>query len=142
MSEKRKDNKGRILKPGESQRANGTYAYRYKDIHKKEQWVYAATLKDLRDKEQEIQKMLNDGIDYSAGHASILSLVERYVSIRNGVRTNTKIGYDFVVNLLKQYDFSSKKIRDIKTSDAKAFYIFLNQRLVIATPQLQRSEAC
>ena len=54
MSEKRKDNKGRILKTGESQRPNGTYAYRYKDIHKKEQWVYAATLKDLREKEQAI----------------------------------------------------------------------------------------
>ena len=55
MSEKRKDNKGRILKTGESQRPNGTYAYRYKDIHKKEQWAYAATLKDLREKEQAIQ---------------------------------------------------------------------------------------
>lgn len=129
MSEKRKDNKGRILKTGESQRANGTYAYRYKDIHKKEQWVYAATLKDLRDKEQEIQKMLHDGIDYSAGSASLLSLVERYISIRNGVRTNTKIGYDFVVNLLKQYEFSGRKIRDIKPSDAKAFYIYLNQEI-------------
>lgn len=129
MSEKRKDDKGRILKTGESQRPNGTYAYRYKDIHKKEQWIYAATLKDLRDKEQEIQKMLNDGIDYSDGQASLLSLVERYVSIRNSVRTNTRIGYDFVVNLLKQYDFSSRKIRDIKTSDAKAFYIYLNQEV-------------
>ena len=102
MSEKRKDNKGRILKTGESQRPNGTYAYRCKDIHKKEQWVYAATLKDLREKEQAIQKMLSDGIDYSAGSATVLSLVERYISIRNGVRTTTKIGYNFVLNLLKE----------------------------------------
>ena len=35
MSEKRKDSKGRVLKDGESQRANGTYDYRYTDIHKK-----------------------------------------------------------------------------------------------------------
>ena len=34
MSEKRKDSKGRVLKDGESQRANGTYDYRYTDIHK------------------------------------------------------------------------------------------------------------
>ena len=27
MSEKRKDSKGRVLKDGESQRANGTYDY-------------------------------------------------------------------------------------------------------------------
>ena len=31
MSEKRKDSKGRVLKDGESQRANGTYDYRYTD---------------------------------------------------------------------------------------------------------------
>lgn len=127
MSEKRKDDKGRILKTGESQRSNGTYAYRYKDIHKKEQWIYAATLKQLREKEQEIQRMLNDGIDYSAGKATVLELVERYISIRTGIRNNTKIGYNFVLNLLKKYDFSQKRIRDIKSSDAKAFYIFLNK---------------
>ena len=34
MSEKRKDSKGRVLKDGESQRANGTYDYRYTDIHR------------------------------------------------------------------------------------------------------------
>ena len=32
MSEKRKDKKGRVLKSGESQRANGGYQYRYTDI--------------------------------------------------------------------------------------------------------------
>ena len=31
MPEKRKDSKGRVLKDGESQRANGTYDYRYTD---------------------------------------------------------------------------------------------------------------
>ena len=41
MSEKRKDSKGRVLKDGESQRANGTYDYRYTDIHKKRRCIYA-----------------------------------------------------------------------------------------------------
>lgn len=31
MAEKRKDNKGRVLKDGESQRKNGTYDFRYTD---------------------------------------------------------------------------------------------------------------
>lgn len=35
MFEKRKDSRGRILKDGESQRKNGSYMYRYTDIHKK-----------------------------------------------------------------------------------------------------------
>lgn len=53
MSEKRKDNKGRILRDGESQRKNGTYMYRYTDIHKKRQYVYAKTLDALREQEKQ-----------------------------------------------------------------------------------------
>lgn len=128
MSEKRKDNKGRILKTGESQRSNGTYGYRYKNLQKKEQWVYAATLSELRVKEQEVQRLLQDGIDYSAGNETVVGLAKRYVSIRNGTRVNTQIGYKYVLNLLEKYEFSAKKIRDVKPSDAKAFYIYLNQQ--------------
>ena len=45
MLEKRKDDKGRILKTGENQRPNGTYEYRYTDAHGKSRSVYAKTLK-------------------------------------------------------------------------------------------------
>ena len=48
MPEKRKDSKGRVLKDGESQRANGTYDYRYTDIHKKRRCIYAKSLTELR----------------------------------------------------------------------------------------------
>ena len=51
MPEKRKDSKGRVLKDGESQRANGTYDYRYTDIHKKRRCIYAKSLTELRKKE-------------------------------------------------------------------------------------------
>ena len=54
MSEKRKDSKGRVLKDGESQRANGTYDYRYTDIHKKRRCIYAKSLIELRKKEEEL----------------------------------------------------------------------------------------
>lgn len=40
MSEKRKDNKGRILRTGESQRKDLIYQYRYTDIRGKRQTVY------------------------------------------------------------------------------------------------------
>lgn len=64
MSEKRKDNKGRILRTGESQRKDLIYQYRYTDIRGKRQTVYSSDLKELREKEKEIQKLLDDGIDY------------------------------------------------------------------------------
>ena len=39
MSEKRRDNKGRILRTGESQRKDGRYAYKYIDAFGKQQFI-------------------------------------------------------------------------------------------------------
>lgn len=42
---KRTDNKGRILRTGEMQRAeDGRYLYQYTDLHGKKRTVYALTL--------------------------------------------------------------------------------------------------
>ena len=45
MPQKRKDNKGRVLKTGESQRKDLIYQYRYTDIRGKRQTIYAPDLK-------------------------------------------------------------------------------------------------
>ena len=77
MSEKRKDSKGRVLKDGESQSANGTYDYRYTDIHKKRRCIYAKSLTELRKKEDELRRDMADGIDYAAGERTVAELVDR-----------------------------------------------------------------
>lgn len=126
MSEKRKDKKGRILKDGESYRSDGRYMYRYTDIRGNRKCIYAQTLNELREKEQLIQRDLQDGIDYAAGSITVLALVERYIPQRQGVRYNTKVGYNFVLNLLKKEDFAYRQIKDIKPSDAKQWFIKLH----------------
>ncbi len=126
MSEKRKDNKGRILRTGESQRKDLIYQYRYTDIRGKRQTVYSSDLKELREKEKEIQKQLDDGIDYAAGKITVIQLLERYISLKQGVRYNTKVGYNFVLNLIKKEDFGYRKIRDIKVSDAQKWIMKLH----------------
>ena len=60
MSTKRKDNKGRVLKTGESQRKDLIYQYRYTDFRGKRQTIYSANLQELRQKEKEIQKQIAD----------------------------------------------------------------------------------
>lgn len=127
MAEKRKDKKGRILKDGESYRSDGRYMYRYTDIRGNRKCIYAQTLSELREKEQLIQRDLQDGIDYAAGSITVLALVERYIPQRQGVRYNTKVGYNFVLNLLKKEDFAYRQIKDIKPSDAKQWFIKLNK---------------
>lgn len=88
MSEKRRDSKGRVLKDGESQRKNGSYMYRYTDIHKKRQYIYAKTLEELRKQEEIIRNDLGDGIDYSAGEITVAQLVDRYVNLKRSLKPN------------------------------------------------------
>lgn len=130
MSEKRKDSKNRILKIGESQRKDGTYQYRYVDVHKKRRYVYAPTLGELRDKEKEIQRDLDDGIDYAAGEITVIDLVEQYISQKQSVKYNTKVGYNFVQNVMKKQEFCYKRIKDVKPSEAKAWMIQLHNENV------------
>ena len=127
MAERRKDSKNRVLRSGESQRKDGTYMYRYTDVRGKRVCVYARTLEDLRVKEQTIQKELNDGIDYAAGEIIVLDLLKRYIATKTGVRYNTKVGYQFVLNLVSKENFGYLKIRDIKPSDVKQWFIKLYQ---------------
>ena len=56
----------------------------------------------------------------------MIALVERYISLKQGVRYNTKIGYNFVLNLIKKEDFGYRKIRDIKVSDAQQWIMKLH----------------
>lgn len=127
MSTKRKDHKGRILKTGESQRKDLIYQYRYTDFRGKRQTVYASTLQELRQKEKEIQKQIDDGIDYEAGQITVIELLEKYISLKKGVRYNTKVGYQFVLNLVKKEDFGYRKISTIKVSDAKLWFAKLQK---------------
>ena len=126
MSEKRKDNKGRILKDGESQRSDGRYMYRYTDVTGNRQCAYAHDLKELREKEARISKDIADGIDYQKGGISIVELVERYIGQKQNVRYNTRVGYNFVLNLIRKQSFCVKPIRDVRISDAKSFFIKLH----------------
>lgn len=61
---RRKDNKGRVLRTGESQRKDLIYQYRYTDALGNRKCIYASDLKTLREKEDELQRSLEDGLDY------------------------------------------------------------------------------
>lgn len=127
MSGKRKDNKGRVLRTGESQRKDLKYQYRYTDVTGKRKTVYADDLQALRKKEQKIERDIQDGILYSEGTITVIALLERYIALRQGVRHATKVGYNFVLNLVKKEDFGHRPINTIKTSDAKLWFMKLQK---------------
>lgn len=126
MADKKKDNKGRILKDGESQRANGTYDYRYTDIHKKRRCIYAKSLAELRKKEDEIRRDIADGIDYAAGEITVSELVDRYINIKRGLKQNSMRAYGSAINRIHTDPFGQCRIKDIKLSDAKSWFIELH----------------
>ena len=140
MSEKRRDNKNRILRTGESQRSDGKYMYRYVDANGKTQCLYSWRLvktdtvpegkRDngaLRDIEKKVQRDLDDDIVPEGDGLTVLSLVQKYVSQKTGVKQTTQAGYGTVINVLKADPFGNKRIDKVKLSDAKAWLIKLQQ---------------
>ena len=128
MSEKRKDSKGRVLKDGESQRANGTYDYRYTDIHKKRRCIYAKSLTELRKKEDELRRDMADGIDYAAGETTVAELVDRYMNLKRGLKQNSLRSYGSAVKRIHADPFGQKPIKTVKLSDAKSWFVSLRDR--------------
>lgn len=128
MSTKRKDNKGRVLKSGENQRKNGTYNFRFNDNRGIRRDIYAKSLDELRKKEKQVELDLLDGIDYSAGDLTVSELVHKYTNLKRGLSQNSVRAYKTTVRIIDTSSFSSLKIRTVKPSDAKAFYVELHDR--------------
>lgn len=140
MSEVRRDNKGRKLFNGESQRKDGKYEYKYQDAWGKRKTVYSWKLTPTdrvpagkrddisqREKIKQIQKDLNSNITPDGGNFTVLEQVEKYISQKTGVRHNTRSNYNFVVNVIKKEAFGQKRIDKIKVSDAKEWLIKMQQ---------------
>ena len=115
----RKDSKGRVLKTGESQRKDGTYMYRYTDIRGNRKSVYASDLKELREKEKDVQRDLDDGIDYAAGKITAICLIREYVKMKNNIKESTENTYLNTISTLDKYDILHKSVNQIKIADAK-----------------------
>lgn len=140
MSEKRRDKRNRILHNGETQRADGRYRFTYQDTDGNTKDVYSWRLdhndpypkgkrKDLslREKEKQIEQDMFNQIVSNGGNYTVLTLVEKYVSLKSGVRHNTEAGYKTVINILKKDPFGNKRIDKVKLSDAKAWLIKLQK---------------
>ena len=90
MSERRKDSKGRVLRTGESERKDGLYQFRYEDISGKRQTIYDRDLNELRKKEKEIQKQLDEGVSFFDGCAPLCDALDRAFSLKRKWRDFTR----------------------------------------------------
>lgn len=122
MAGNRKDNKGRVLKTGESQRKDGRYMYRW-TIEGKEKSVYASTLAELREKERQIQRDLEDNIDTLKSNSITLNaMFEKYIATKTMLKQSTRTNYKYMYKKYIKDDLGKKKLSKIKYSDIIQFY--------------------
>ncbi len=109
-NQKRRDKKNRILLPGEAQRSDGRYMYRYTDVTGKRKTEYSWRLvqtdphpkgkkKDisLREKEELIKRDTQEFISYTAGKMTLNELFDLYMSVKK-LNADTEINYNQMWN--------------------------------------------
>ena len=118
--ERRKDSKGKVLKEGESQRKDGRYQYRYTDRTGKRNTIYAKDLNALREKEKEIECLLNAGVESISPKMTVLELVDKYIEMHKAsVKENSYEQLIGMKNRLAKDPFARLQISEIGISTAK-----------------------
>ena len=141
MKEKRRDNKGRILHTGESQRTDGKYLYKYVDAFGNTKYVYAWRLTptdvtpkgkrhdiSLREKEEQIKKDLLDGIDSTGKKMTLCQLYAKQNAQRANVKKSTQKQREQLMRLLKEDKLGARSIDTIKPSDAKEWALRMKEK--------------
>ena len=122
----RRDSKRRVLRPGESVRADGKYQYKY-HIDGKPHFVYSWKLEptdklpkgkkpclSLHELEKQVNTDLDMLVNIVDGQMTVCELVDRYLKTKTGVRQSTKQGYVTVQRLLAKESFAKRRYEVLK----------------------------
>lgn len=99
MSDRKRDNKGRLLRQGERQREDGRYEYRYKDIKGNTRSVYSWKLVDTdkapfgkkcAESLRELEKQMRRDLEYGTLNSFFDSYIETKYELKQSTRTNYK----------------------------------------------------
>lgn len=132
---KRYDKRHRLLKTGETERADGYYVYRWTSGNGKRNSVTASTLEELRKKEELINHDVADGIRADAQNVTLNDIYELWRHLKRGLKDNTFQNYCYMYDQFVAEDIGKLRIQNVKRSDVKRFYNKLvdERQLKIAT---------
>lgn len=139
MSDKKRDNKGRILRQGERQREDGRYEYRYKDIKGNTRSIYSWKLvetdkvpngkkssQSLRELEKQVRRDVEDELNSFTAHKTTLNaFFDSYIETKYELKQSTRTNYKYMYKKYVHDEIGVKDIASIKYSDIKKFYIHL-----------------
>lgn len=122
---KRYDSKGRVLRTGESQRADGMYLYRSM-VDGKSVTLTSSSLSGLRKKIDDLDKKLDQGVDISKQNVTLNTIADKYMESKSKTVQITTLEtmtamYD---NYVRQ-KFGKRALADIKRSHVKDLYLDL-----------------
>ena len=110
------------LRKGESQRADGIYDYRWSTPDGKRHAIYASTLEELREKEEQIIIDKRDGIKTEIRLVTVNDVFELWCDLKRGLKDNTFQNYKYMYNMFVRPTFGKLRIASVKKSDVKRFY--------------------
>lgn len=132
----RRDQKGRILREGESQRKDGQYMYRYTDLNGERRTIYSWTLvktdkppkgkrskESLRDLESQIRRDLEDGIVQS--DMTVSQAFQEWMESRPYLNITTQANYRMLFKHLIEPALGSKQLVSLRHSMIEKFYLSL-----------------
>ena len=82
----------------------------------------------LREKETQIKKDLNDGIDTAGGKMTVCQLYDKKNSQRKNIKRATEKGRQYLMNALKNDPLGMRAIDTVKQSDAKEWAIRMSEK--------------
>lgn len=139
MSEKRRDNKNRIIRTGESQRPDGRYEYKYVDILGKRRSVYSWRLVStdrnppgkrskyaLREMEERISDDHKDGIRTDLSKITVAELADMYLNDLT-VKASTIKSYEYCIEKYIIPRLGERSVKNITEYHVKQFYKYLSE---------------
>ena len=126
---KRVDNRGRVLRTGESQNKDGRYCFKWTDGTGERHTVYSLDLVELREKEKQIQRDIEDGISCQGGNITLNQLFKMFMATKSSIRESSKCNYkNFWTISVKTSVIGEMKISQIKQIHIKRLYAELKQK--------------
>ncbi len=86
------------------------------------------TLKELRDKEKQIQRDLDEGINEDAAEMTLNELFDLYMKTKTGIRQSTRAVYFSLWENCVKTGIGEMKIKNIKAADIRVMYAEFTER--------------